>query len=134
MAKYKDFQFIESQYSKAQEYTNSNAIILAIKNILLSKPGNFPLSPTIGMNIKQYQFELLDTQTISDIQSELNRQIALYIPDIESVNAEVKKVEADNGTSYLCISLYANINGENLTSNFILDQSGDEVNVFNETY
>jgi len=52
MADYTDFEFELGDYGKAVEYNDENAIILAVRNILLSKPGNFPFNPSIGMNIK----------------------------------------------------------------------------------
>lgn len=132
MAEYTDFQFKKGEYEKASEYFDEDAIILAIRNILLSKPGNFPFNPSIGMNIKKYQFELLDDQLISDIQSELNRQISQYIPSLGNVSIYVTKVVDDNNLPYLGISVAANMNGEKITSNFILGESGQTVKVFNE--
>ena len=133
MAEYTDFQLTKGEYVKASEYYDEDAIILAIRNILLSRPGNFPFNPSIGMNIKKYQFELLDEQTLADIRSELDRQIAQYIPSLGNVSLYVTKVEADNGLPYLGISIGANMNGEKVTSNFIVGQDGDTVKVFNET-
>ena len=132
MAEYTDFQLKKGEYVKASEYYDEDAIILAIRNILLSRPGNFPFNPSIGMNIKKYQFDLLDDQTVSDIQSELDRQIAKYIPSLGNVSVQVVKVEDDNGLPYLGIAIAANMNGEKITSNFILGQEGQTVKVFNE--
>ena len=56
MPKFIDFQLEQGDYTKAKEYEGVNATILAIRNILLSKPGNFPFNPSIGMDIRQYQF------------------------------------------------------------------------------
>ena len=41
MAKYKDFTLSQSDYDSTAEYTDNDALILAIRNILLSdvKPG-----------------------------------------------------------------------------------------------
>ena len=132
MAEYIDFQLKKGEYVKASEYYDEDAIILAIRNILLSRPGNFPFNPSIGMNIKKYQFDLLDDQTVADIQSELDRQIAKYIPSLGNVSVQVVKVEDDNGLPYLGIAIGANMNGEKITSNFILGQEGQTVKVFNE--
>ena len=134
MADYTDFALSFGPYGKATEYTDENAIILAIRNILLSRPGNFPFNPSIGMNIKKYQFDILDSQTISDIQSELNREIAQYIPNLGSVEVYVNKIESSDGIGYLGISVGANLNGEKITSNFIMgqDPKTNEVKVFNE--
>ena len=132
MADYTDFEFELGDYGKAVEYNDENAIILAVRNILLSKPGNFPFNPSIGMNIKQYQFEFLDEQTVSNIQTILSKQIAKYIPSLGNVDAVVRKVELENGTPYLAIDISANLNGNPITADFILKQQEDVVSIFNE--
>lgn len=132
MAEYTDFQLQQGEYGKAEEYIDSDAVVLAIRNILLSRPGNFPFNPSIGMNIKKYQFDLLDDQTISSIESELNRQIGQYIPALGGVVVYVTMVNDENDKPYLCISVGADIKGEPTTANFILKQDGANVEVFNE--
>lgn len=133
MAKYRDFIFEKGEYDKVSEYTDASAIVLAIRNILLSRPGNFPFNPSIGMDIRKYQFDLLDTQTLSDIKSELNRSIAAYIPELEGVNVSVEKIEKD-GKSYLGISVSVDYDKDSLTTNFLLVNEKDDVRVFNEIY
>lgn len=132
MAKYIDFQFEQGDYGKAREFTDENSIVLAIRNILLSKPGNFPFNPSLGMDIRQYQFEFLDDSTIDGIQKELNRQIAKYIPEIGGISIFVRRIDDENGIPYLCFSIQSNINGEDRTMNFIMNQTGEDVRVFNE--
>lgn len=133
MARVLDFQFESDVYGKAKEYDGDNAIILAIRNILLSRPGNFPFNPDIGMDIQKYQFDMLDEETLDSIKKELRKQIALYIPDIGNVDVNVVKVEDNDGLPYLGISIGTNLSGENLTSNFILGQNEGNLRVFNET-
>ena len=130
--KYTDFAFQLGEYGKSQEYYDENAIILAVRNILLSKPGNFPFNPSIGMNIKQYQFELFDKEGLNDFQIELNRQIAQYIPDMTGIDVQVRKVYDENNTPFLGIAIKSIINSENISANFLIRNDGDLVNVFNE--
>ena len=129
-----DFQFIQGEYGKAVEYSDENAVVLAIRNILLSKPGNFPFNPSIGMDIRKYQFDILDDTTLSTINSELKDQIARYIPDIGDVKCIVRKVEGENGSGYLCISVGVNINGNDTTANFILNDTDGDMKIYNEIY
>lgn len=132
MAKFIDFQLEQGKYGKAVEYDDVNSIILAIRNILLSKPGNFPFNPSIGMDIRKYQFDILDDETIETIQKELNQQIAKYIPDISNVYIYVDKVLDENGTNYLCFSIGSSIDGEDRVANFVMSQNGEDVRIFNE--
>lgn len=132
MSGYKDYGFSVNAYGKCQEYTDKDAIILAIRNILLSKPGNYPMHPSIGMNIKKYKFEFLDDDTVKSIQSELNRAIADNIPDLKGISAVVKKVESEDGLPYLCIALYDSETALDSSASFIINSNCDIVNVFNE--
>ena len=86
MAEFLDFQFKESEFGLGKEYKDEDAIVLAIRNILLSRPGNFPFNPSIGMNIKKYQFDFIDDETLEEIKGELSRQISRYIPSLANVN------------------------------------------------
>ena len=58
--KYYDAVFEVNDNNKLLEYYDASALVVAIKNILLSRPGNFPLTPSLGMDISKYQFEALD--------------------------------------------------------------------------
>lgn len=133
MAEYTDFQLKSGDYMKAAEYYDEDAIILAIRNILLSRPGNFPFNPSIGMNIKKYQFELLDNETIKTIQRELNTELSKYLPDLGSIQAVVKRID-DNNDTYLGISISASYDSNAIVASFILKQDNDVVSVYNEIY
>lgn len=133
MATYKDFRFEPGIYGKLSEYTDSDALILGVRNIMLSRPGNFPFHPSIGMDISKYRFDLFDDTTIRDIRSELNRQVAEYMPDLQNIEIYVQKVEADNGAPYLCIAVAASKNGEKIDAKFILSRDRSDVIIFNET-
>ena len=132
MAEYTDFQLKQGEYGVAAEYEDDDAIILAIRNLLLSRPGNFPFNPSMGINIKKYQFELLDDETLAEISGEINRQIAQYIPSLGNVEVHVVKVEDEVQIPYLGISILSNINGKDVTANFVLGQDGKDIKVFNE--
>lgn len=133
MADYKDFRFEPGMYGKLSEYEDSDALILGIRNILLSRPGNFPFNPSIGMNIMKYQFDLLDDKTINDIKFELNRQIALYMPDLQNIEIKVQKVTSDNGEEFLGIAVSTSKNGKIIDAKFLLNKDRDDILVFNET-
>jgi len=139
MAKYRDFMLEQSNFIKATEYTDTSAIILAIRNILLSRKGNFPFTPAFGMNIKKYQFDLLDDIQIDAIRSELSRHIAEYIPDISSVNVTVEIVSDDDeivneGKNMLGISIASKIDAGAISSSFLLYEKDGELTILNETH
>lgn len=133
MPNYKDFDFSYGEYGKASEYYNSSAIAIAIKNILLSRPGNFPMHPSLGMNIRKYQFEFMDDITIKSIQNELKRSIALYIPDASDITVEILKKTDTKSLPYLGIFVSIDLNGEEVISTFVVRNEQGMTRVYNET-
>jgi len=140
--KYKDFSFNLGNYNKMEEYTDAPVFVLAVRNILLSKPGNYPFTPGLGMDIEQYMFDLADENTKSRIESNLNKQINEYIDNAQNVNVQVEILEDPTTDSegkpliryILGISVFASVNGENITTNFLLYRDKNILNVYNETY
>lgn len=128
---YRDFSFNTSKYGRCEEYSGTNAVILAIKNILLSRPGNFPFTPNLGLDIGKYQFSLLDEHTLSSIKTELLQQINTYIPTVNILNIIIDRVEGNENAIGIYVS--AMDNGEQIDSNFVLLQDHDVVSVFNES-
>jgi phage baseplate assembly protein W len=138
MAKYRDFIMNQSSFNKAEEYTDNSAVVLAIRNILLTRRGNFPFNPSLGMNIEKYQFDLLDQQQIDTIRNELSQQISKYIPDISGVyiNIEIVKDEegiVNSGKNMLGITISSKVASDPLSINFLLYEKNGELNIFNET-
>lgn len=137
----KDFTLNQGNYNKMEELSEANSFVLAVRNILLSKPGNFPLTPSLGMDIEQYLFEIADEYTLNSIKTELNNQINKYISNATNVNVVVELVEdwdqttgKDNVRYILGISVSANVKGEAVSTNFLLYKDHNLLNIYNETY
>lgn len=133
---YMDYTFDIGDDGLCKKYTGKNALILAVRNILLSRPGNYPFTPSLGMDIGKYQFELFDDATLSSIKTELSRQIAKYVPAIDNVEISVSKVEQERDgkpITALGISVSALADGSNTTSNFLVLKDKTEVRIYNET-
>lgn len=132
MKKYTDFQFEKSEYDRAKEYNNTDAIVLAARNVLLSKPGNFPFNPSIGVNIRKYQFEFLDSTQILAIQKEIDKALAACVPGLDTIETVVRKIDTEDGVPYLGISIRSILDGHERDINFLLVQDGLDVKIFNE--
>ena len=117
---------------------DNSAIILAIRNILLTRKGNYPFNPSFGMNIQKYQFDILDDIQISEIKADLNRQIAEYLPAFQDVLVDVRiidsadYVEADS-RQMVGINVSTRVNGTPITTSFLLYQKNGSLNIVNET-
>ena len=78
----KDFTLNLGKYNKLEEVDEKNAFVLAVRNILLSKPGNFPLTPNLGMDIEQYLFEPADEYTLNKIGYLRNVRPEVLLQDV----------------------------------------------------
>jgi len=135
MSEIVDFSFNLSEYNTCEKLSNANAVVYAIKNIILSRPGNFPLTPELGVNIAKYQFDLLDDETIKTIKTDILRQVAKYIPTIDNLVLTVKKVEDIINGQYvtaLGINVTATENGEDVDVSYLFTQDGTDVNAYTE--
>ena len=69
---------------------NDNAIKQAVKNLILTVPGEKPFQPEIGSRISDLLFEPLDTFTSDSIKQEVINTISQYEPRVRIVNVFVK--------------------------------------------
>ncbi len=117
---YVDFTLDYGNISATNTLYDTSAIVIAIKTILLSKPGNFPMNPSIGMNIGKYKFEFLDETTISNIKSELSYQMGIYLPSISNIYIDVTKI--DNGEDrYVGITVSTQSDTSDVLASLLLD-------------
>jgi hypothetical protein len=80
----------ELKYELELEYDNFNqpaykkglyALAQLIHNLCFIVPGTYPTSPEMGINIKQYEFEILTDDELRRIQQHVQEQIDVYIPN-----------------------------------------------------
>src|SRR5574344_1465077 len=129
MRTYEDFTMDVGDDGNCTPVSGVNAVVLAIRNILLSKKGNFPFTPGIGMDIEQYEFDLLDDNTLSDIKAKLLKQINSYIPALDNIVVSVDKVEStirEKAITALGISVSAVLDGSEMTTNYLVTQDDEE--------
>ena len=69
---------------------NDNAIKQAVKNLILTVPGEKPFQPEIGSRISELLFETLDPFTSDSIKQEVINTISQYEPRVRIINVFVK--------------------------------------------
>lgn len=77
--------------------TNENAIKQALKNLMLTRPGEKPFAPMVGSEIQELLFEPLDEFTADRLEVEVLSNIAQFDARIEIVDIEVRPEFDDNG-------------------------------------
>lgn len=68
-----------NHYAKPAEREELDALAQTVQNLILMHKGTIPNDPNMGVGISRYLFEILDNQTISEIQLEIESQVARYI-------------------------------------------------------
>jgi len=85
-----DCGFEKSDRNQLKIYGNTMSVMNAIKNLLLSSPGNFPFEPDKGIDIVSYQFEIANDALKRKLQKIISMQINKYIPAIGETQVTVE--------------------------------------------
>lgn len=78
---------------------NDNAIKQAIKNVILTTPGEKPFNPTVGCRVREMLFEPLDAFVADAIQDEIINTINQFEPRVELSDVAVRSFPDGNKLS-----------------------------------
>lgn len=76
--------------------TNENSIKQAIKNLILTVPGEKPFQPLIGSRVYELLFEPLDPFTMDAIRDEIINTVTQYEKRVDLVNVIVTPIYENN--------------------------------------
>jgi hypothetical protein len=77
----RELQLDFDNFNKPAYYSGLQALAQMVHNLCFIVPGTYPSAPEMGINIRQYQFELLYDQELRNIQHNIQDQIDTYIPN-----------------------------------------------------
>ena len=121
---YIDFELKEDNFGSIVEHKDGYAILSALKNIILSKPGNYPFTPNLGVNIEKYVHEIADEMTLDVVSEDIRDQIKTYIPNTGVVDVDVMYINNDTGVSKnLGIKISLVYDGEMLETGIVIAQT-----------
>ena len=75
---------------------NDNSIKQAVKNIILTSPGEKPFQPLVGSSVNRLLFEPLDAFTADTIAEEIRTTINQYEPRVQLTNVDVTPIFEGN--------------------------------------
>ena len=75
---------------------NDNAIKQAVRNLILTRPGEKPFQPNKGSAVQGLLFEQLDTITADVVKEEIINTINQYEPRVQLADVEVIPFEETN--------------------------------------
>ncbi len=74
---------------------NENAIKNAVKNIILTKPGEKLYEPYFGSQVTDLLFEPIDFIILDEIRSEIIRVLTTYEPRIDVQEVTIQQIESE---------------------------------------
>ena len=75
---------------------NDNSIKQAVKNLILTSPGEKPFQPLVGSSVKRLLFEPLDAFTADAVSEEIRTTINQYEPRVSLTNVDVTPIFEGN--------------------------------------
>ena len=75
---------------------NDNSIKQAVKNIILTSPGEKPFQPLVGSSVNRLLFEPLDAFTADTVAEEIRTTINQYEPRVQLTNVDVTPIFEGN--------------------------------------
>lgn len=102
-------------------FTNENAIVNSLKNLILTNHYERPFHPEIGSNVRSFLFEPIDAIIAAQLEREISETISNFEPRIK-----ISKVKAtpfaDNNKYQIQLEFFI-INSSNpITINFFLER------------
>ena len=85
--------------------TNEDAVKTALRNLILTRPGERPFQPEFGSKVSSLLFEVIHTGStfaIQDLDSEIRRVISQYEPRVDLVDVQVHFSEDNH---YLIVNI-----------------------------
>ncbi len=93
-SKKKEVMLSINNFNSPAEVSGKEAWIKLILHLLFLKKGSYPSNPNIGIDIRQYDYNFIDT-VLTTLPSEIMEQTRIFLPDIplESVIVDTTEVE-----------------------------------------
>lgn len=76
--------------------TNENSIKQAVKNLILTTPGEKPFQPLVGSSVNELLFEPLDGFTVDALRDEIINTIIQFEPRVQIQNVDVTPIYEGN--------------------------------------
>lgn len=123
---YIDFMLQEDDYGKITELDSHKALLNGVRNIVLSKPGNYPFTPKLGINVEKYIGEISDDITLDNVSSEIKNQIKKYIPNTSRIKVETMYIDNGQASSKsLGIKISLLYEGDDINTGIIVSNEND---------
>lgn len=121
MALPKDVGYGLDDFQRMKVYSESESIARYILTILLTRPGNYPGLPHIGLNVKQLLYDDLNEFNATSLKEQIYEQCSALLPHIIGNDVYAGLIEY-NGTTFLLIRVSVEIDSKMQTINYAFYQ------------
>lgn len=121
MALPKDVGYGLDDFQRMKVYSESESIARYILTILLTRPGNYPGLPHIGLNVKQLLYDDLNEFNATSLKEQIYDQCSALLPHIVGDDVYAGLIEY-NGTTFLLIRVSVEVNSKMQKINYAFYQ------------
>lgn len=121
MALPKDVGYGLDDFQRMKVYSESESIARYILTILLTRPGNYPGLPHIGLNVKQLLYDDLNEFNATSLKEQIYNQCSALLPHIVGDDVYAGLIEY-NGTTFLLIRVSVEVNSKMQKINYAFYQ------------
>lgn len=121
MALPKDVGYGLDDFQRMKVYSESESIARYILTVLLTRPGNYPGLPHIGLNVKQLLYDDLNEFNATSLKEQIYDQCSALLPHIVGDDVYAGLIEY-NGTTFLLIRVSVEVNSKMQKINYAFYQ------------
>jgi len=86
-------------YNKPDDRKELQSYAQMLQNLIFYEPNTFPNQPSMGIGIENYEFEFLDDETLTQLESKINSQAEQFLPSVYNINIKVSTVDVNNNSN-----------------------------------
>ena len=122
MAQPKDVGYGLDGFQRMKVFTEAESVARYILEILLTRPGNYPGLPHIGLNVKQYLYQDLSNFDSNVLKEQIYTQCNALLPNIITDELFVGTVQY-NGYDFLLIRVTVQVDAKKEVINYAFYQN-----------
>ena len=104
--RFSDFDIAFTRVGNEQPYalgikSDQNSIVQAIKNLVLTSPGEKPFLPSFGGGVTNFLFENISPETVSELSRNIEYALKLYEPRVVFDSLEINESKMDSNNVFI---------------------------------
>jgi len=123
----KELSLSLNSFGEPLELSGKKAWISQIVGLIMLEPGTYPSNPLIGVGLKKYEFEVLDSN-LSRLRDLISSQIKTYLPDIPFSDVTMGTQDHNGKPILVFLFEFNNAVGLNDTVAVVAEKAGTTIN------